>query len=321
MRAHSVRGLIGMICIAAWVSVGCSTSSAPLSSSVGTYVAAPPGAAKVRAGVTEFKVEAAPTSQPFAIGAGSLGEVAADELATLLAKSGRFDVVGRTALNQSLEQQGLSNIIQPGSLVRPAKVEGAEYILVGNLSNLSVTKKPATPSTFGKMKSWVQQSSQNKQVQIAATCNVGWKLIDPATGDVALSNNSQFARSGPASIFGIDVLEAAAATAQDVELPVSEDDREQVVRLALDDAVRKSLTKIDRFLQSRGGLQQGAVAATHPTSQPGQGSAAAGHSQGVPAPTAPKAPGVAVPAGKVCPACGALNDSAAKFCKRCGGNL
>jgi hypothetical protein len=122
------------------------------------------GAAKVRAGVTEFKVEAAPTSQPFAIGAGSLGEVAADELATLLAKSGRFDVVGRTALNQSLEQQGLSNIIQPGSLVRPAKVEGVEYILVGNLSNLSVTKKPATPSTFGKMKSWVQQSSQNKQV-------------------------------------------------------------------------------------------------------------------------------------------------------------
>jgi hypothetical protein len=33
---------------------------------------------------------------------------------------------------------------------------------------------------------------------------------------------------------------------------VSEDDREQIVRLALDDAVRKSLPKIDRFLQSRG---------------------------------------------------------------------
>jgi ribosomal protein L40E len=174
------------------------------------------------------------------------------------------------------------------------------------------------------MKSWVQQSAHNKQVQIAATCNVGWKLIEPSTGDVVLSNNSQFARTGPSSDFGIDVLQAAASQSADVELPVSEDDREQVVRLALDDAVRKSLAKIDRFLQSRGGLESGAVNLA-PSTKPA--------TRGAPTPPTPAPVGAArsqqaAPAalpkstpGKVCPACGALNDPAAKFCKRCGGNL
>lgn len=302
---------------------GCGGGGASIASSVGNYGTPPPGAAKARVGLTPLKVET-PTTHPSAVaGVSDLGDIAADELATLLAKSGRFDIVGRIALKQSLEQQGLADAVQAGALVHPAKVNGVDYVMVGSLSNLSVTKRPATPSTFGKMKSWVQQSTQNKQVQVAATCNVGIKLIEPATGDVMLSNNTQFARTGAASSMGLDVLQVSAS--ESGELPVSEDDREQIVRLALDDAVRKSLPKIDRFLQSRGGLEK-----ISPTTQPttARPSSATVTTPPTPAPAARTQPPAPAPAAtpastamKICPNCGAANDPAAKFCKKCGGNL
>jgi hypothetical protein len=47
------------------------------------------------------------------------------------------------ALKQSLEQQGLADAVQAGAMVRPAKVNGVDYVLVGSLSNLSVSKRPA----------------------------------------------------------------------------------------------------------------------------------------------------------------------------------
>ncbi|MGB7159756.1 MAG: CsgG/HfaB family protein [Tepidisphaeraceae bacterium] len=209
-----VRGAVVVVAIAATLAAGCSSGGgASIQTSVGNYYAPPPGIAKGRVGVSEFKVEAGADDPLAAVG--SLGEFAGDEVATLLAKSGRFNVVGRVALAQSLGQQGLSGVIEPGTLVRPATINGVEYVLVGTLSNLSIAKRPATPGMMGKMKSWVKQSTQNKQVQVIANCNVAMKLIEPKTGDIMLSTNSQFSRTGGATAMGIDVLDAAALQSGD----------------------------------------------------------------------------------------------------------
>ena len=318
--------LIVAIGLTLWMA-GCGGGGAPIAASVGSYGTPPPGAAKVRVGVTELKVEATPTTEPVAIAVGASPWAPATWATSpptswrrCWPRAGGSTLWGGSRSSSRSSSRGWPTPCRPGA-VRPAKVNGVEYILVGTLSNLSVTKKPATPSTFGKMKSWVQQSSQNKQVQVAATCNVGIKLVEPSTGDVVLSNNTQFARTGPASSMGLDVLQVSAS--QSGELPVSQDDREQVVRLALDDAVRKSLPKIDRFLQSRGGLEQAA-----PTTQPAQPLTPTAKTTPPPAPAARTQPPAAAPSNapaptamKICPSCGAANDPAAKFCRKCGGNL
>jgi hypothetical protein len=113
---------------------------------------------------------------------------------------------------------------------------------------------------------------------------------------------------------GLAILGANAESNADIQL--SEDDKGKILRLALDDAIRKSLPKIDKFLRN----------------QPAKGMTA---ESGAPAPATPVTPSAAtavpqaVPnsnnavqaAQKFCPQCGAANAADAKFCAKCGAKL
>jgi ribosomal protein L40E len=183
-----------------------------------------------------------------------------------------------------------------------------------------------------QVKDFVTRAGAKKDVLVTATCGVGFNVIDPATGDIVISNNSEFTRTAGAKDFGIDVMDDTSSVEAGAELPANNADREKVISLAVDDAIRKSLPKIDRFLASR---RTGAMAVT-PTAPPSHtvnindsAAPAAARDTMMPPTTAPaatpsaaSAPPTAVKAAtKTCPVCGAENDAAAKFCKKCGSKL
>jgi ribosomal protein L40E len=307
--------------------IGCGSGGgmAPMSQ-VGTYKPAPINAPRPRIGVTAFAIDA--TSAPESTDA--LSTAAADEMAQLLSSSGRFDVIGRAATEQLLQQQAAAGAIKPGVLLHPINISGIDYLLVGSINDLTIAREPASGNMFDRMKNWVQRSAENKDVIVQVHCGVGFSLIEPATGDIALSSNSEFSRTAPSASLGMDVMQNEVQSA--TTLPVTQSDRQQIIRLALDDAVRKALPKTDRFLASR------AQIAPNPGASFTSAASGAGATTNASPPKAPAAklpttaPAGAIPsvapaavqptaAYKIGPVCGAKNDPAAKFCKQCGAKL
>jgi curli biogenesis system outer membrane secretion channel CsgG len=307
-------------------SLGCFSSAPAPVNALGEYRPAPETADKPKVAVASMKVEGdAPSGATVGTAGANLGDVAADEMAKLMEKAGRVQVVPRTKLGEMLSQANAADALRPGALVRPVSLNGVDYVLVGTITNLSVTKRKETSDTWQKMKHWVEQSSSNRSVSVTTSCGVGFNLIDPATGDVVLSNNSEFNYSGPAVSLGLDVL--AAESSSPGVLPVTDEDRVQVIRLALDDAIHKSLPKTDRFLASRHGATPPAstAPALAATTAPVNSAAAAGATTPAPpsAPTTSSSVTTANPsaAKKICPTCGAENAATAKFCRQCGAKL
>jgi hypothetical protein len=236
--------------------------------------------------------EAHPATQPATTTrpAASLGDRAADEMASLLNQSGRFAAS------------------RPG----PA---ATDFILVGTIDGFQLDKKLADPNAgnvMDKARGLFDRvtGNQGDPVVVAAACNITIELKNPQTGDVVLSHFSEFRRSGPPASLDL-ASNAADRTA------VSDDDRGRVLRVALDDALRKSLAKVDRFIASLPPPQQqhAPVAGTANLSQPSGAGAAA------PATTGP-AP-VAAPTARLvtCPNCGNTNPAGAAFCSHCGAKL
>jgi hypothetical protein len=247
-----------------------------------------------------------------------LGDSAADELAGLLTRAGRFNVMDREKTGQLLVRQNAADALAPGTLIHPVKLEGTDYLLLGSLSHLSIARTKADPDMLKQMQQWIERSAENEDALLTVHCSVGLRLVDPATGAVVLSSSSEFARTAPAKSLGLDVMKTEAQA--DTALPVTPQDRKQIVRLALDDAVRKWLPATDRFLAGPSALTAaGGSSSPSPSTAP---AAPAGTSAApLPIPAAP-VPANASPAGyKTCPVCGARNDAAAQFCKECGAKL
>jgi membrane protease subunit (stomatin/prohibitin family) len=104
--------------------------------------------------------------------------------------------------------------------------------------------------------------------------------------------------------FGVEILGASATAG--AELKISDDDKGKVLRLALDEALRKMLPKIDAYLvrQSK----------TAPTPAPAaQAPAKAG--------AAPATRAVPAAAKKFCGQCGTAIAPGAKFCGNCGAKV
>jgi curli biogenesis system outer membrane secretion channel CsgG len=248
----------------------------------------------------------------------ALGEAAADHMALLLNRSGRFTAVSGRRLREMLRRQNLDDLFKAGALVRPAKIDGVDYVLVGGVTDLHVGKAVENnTSPVGKVKRLFQRASQDRKVVITASCGVGIQLVDPRTGDVMLGNNSEFKRTAYAADLGLDVLKVGADARG--EPVVSDSDREQVIRLALDDALRKSLPKIDRFLAnqqrrdaspSATSVASGWPVATTQPSTPDTTTSTLRHA-------AERAPSDLRP----CPTCGNATASAATFCNHCGARV
>ena len=277
-----------------------------LMANVGNYPPAPSGAAKPRVGVPSFKVT---TSGSFFGGGADLNDLAADQATTLLYKSGRFDLVERGQLTKLLDEQNLEGIVKAGELAKAGKVGGVDYLLLGRVTNLRVkredSRKGANVAGIGGMFSGL--GFDKKSTTVTTECGVDIRLVDPTTGKVVVAESSEFKRTDSANAMGISILGGHAEG--DANVSLSEDDKGKILRLALDDAVRKALPNIDEFLRHGNPVGSGPV--TPPV-----------------APVAPvtTVPPEAVPAQpsaekKFCPECGKPVAAGVKFCPNCGHKM
>src|SRR5690606_34233722 len=158
----------------------------------------------------------------------------------------RFRVIERAQLQKLLDEQNLEGIVKPGEMARPAQVRGVDYLLIGKVTNLRVKKEDQSRGfglgrVGGSLVNIGAADVQKKNVRISTESGVDIRLVAPSSGEVVVSNFSEYSRTDAASAMGVDILGASAKA--DANIDISEDDKGKILRLALDDAVRKSLPK------------------------------------------------------------------------------
>jgi curli biogenesis system outer membrane secretion channel CsgG len=329
IRSSGTFILMGLMALCGW-STGCASSSESaqrdkLTENVGRYDPPPSGVPKPRVGVPPFNVK---TGSGFS-GGSDLNDLAADQMTTLLDASERFSVIERAQLQKLLDEQNLEGIVQPGEMARPAQVRGVDYLLLGKVTNLSVKKEDKTRGFgLGQVGGLVNLGAadvKKKDVVVTTEAGVDIRLVDPTTGEILLSNSSDYKKTDSAGAFGLDILGASADA--DANIQISEDDKGKILRLALDDALRRSLPKLDRFLKSGKVKTAGAAAAAvaPPAPMPAAPAApvapvAPSNNVVAPAAAAP-APAAPVAGKKFCAHCGKEVAAGAKFCPFCGAKV
>ncbi len=233
---------------------GCASSSESaaadqLTKMVGVYEPPPSGLATARLGIPAFAVK------DRSLGA-DLADLAADQASTLAVRTERFDVIERAQLSKLLDEQGLEGIVKAGEMAQPAQVRGVDYLLLGRVTNLRVKSErtssglslgrlpiPGTNSAAG-IGDWKDESTTVK-----VECGVDLRLVDPTTGSVVAAEFGEFTRTDSIRSQGIAILGSNATG--DADLRVDQDSQGKILRLALDEAIRKMLPRIDRALKAR----------------------------------------------------------------------
>lgn len=312
MKIMGVRFSLAMVLLAGVAFCGgCASSSESaqrdaLTENVGKYPPAPQGVNKPRVGVPPFSVQA----QGMMAG-GDLNDLAADQMTSLLFLSDRFNVIERTQLQKLLDEQNLEGIVRPGELAKPGQVRGVDFLLLGKVTNLAVkTERKQRGFGLAQVGGLFGGADYKKtEITITTSCGVDIRLVDPTTGEVKAANFSEYTKTDAASAIGLDILGASADA--DANIQFSEDDKGKILRLALDDAVKKSLPQIDKFLRS-------------PENQSKETQSAGPVAPVTPAmPVAPAAVTPAEPAAakKFCPQCGKEVPAGVKFCPNCGAKV
>jgi curli biogenesis system outer membrane secretion channel CsgG len=283
-------------CLLAFAACTSSSESAnrdQMTANVGIYPPPPSGIQRVRVGVPTFQKGDKLTAE--------MAELAADQLVSLAANTDRFDVIERNQLDQLLKEQSLEGIVRGGELAAPAQVRGVDYLMFGKITNFKVKAEKTSkgfnlgnlpiPGTGGGL-GLFDINDQNSRIQVDV--GVDLRLVDPSTGQVAVSNFAEYQRVDSLGAMGVSVLGANAKA--EAELEVDADNQGKILRLAIDDCVRKMLPKVDSTLKARAKAAAPAgSAATAPTEAPAGGQAA-----------------------KFCSGCGKPLQADAKFCAGCG---
>lgn len=287
------------------LSLGCSHSSESaggdtLTANVGKYDPPPSGVARPRVGVPPFKIEGEGQFKETP----ALDDLAADQMDTLLGMSERFAVIERTQLKKLLNEQNMEGIVTPGELAKQGKVRGVDFLLLGKVTNLRVktehTKHELGIATFGGI--FGGGDVKKTTVTITTDCGVDIRLVDPSTGEQWVESFSEFKKTDSADSMGVAILGANAES--EAEIQLSEDNKGKILRLALDDAVRKALPKIDKKLRE-----------FTPKDQPAN--------TGGTTSTPPTGGGVSTPvaAKRFCPQCGKEVPGGSKFCPNCAAKI
>lgn len=253
LRVSSFAGIAAGLCLLLGSCASSSESAGrdTLTADVGRYSMPPSGLLRARVGVPPFEVK----------GAGITADVsglAADQLNTLLVNTERFDVIERTQLDQLLKEQSLEGIVKGSELARPAEIRGVDYLLLGKVTNLRVkaekTKKGFNlgsipiPGTGGRAAGLFD--FENKSSTITIDCGVDLRLVDPTTGAIAAADFSEYKKTDTIGATGLSIL--GANSDADATLNIDADNKGKVLRLALDDCIKKMMPKLDRALLERG---------------------------------------------------------------------
>lgn len=246
---------LALILVAA-VGASCSSTSEsaevqPLAANIGVYSPPPPGLTLPRVGIPAMEVGSDASA--------GMENIAADQLATLLVRTDRFDVIERSQLQKLLDEQGLEGTVVAEEASAKGRIRGVDYLLLGKVTNLRVKEtRTNNKSGFGNIVNIATENVSggiggldidSSKVEIKVECGVDLRLVDPTTGSTIEANFSEYTRTDKASSMGVQVLGVGAKG--DADIQMSDDDRGLILRLALDDAVRKMLPRIDRKLMQR----------------------------------------------------------------------
>jgi curli biogenesis system outer membrane secretion channel CsgG len=323
-------GLLCFVCGCA--NTGESASRDKLTQNVGNYAPPPSGLNednKPKVGVPPFKVETAGGVK----NTNNLPDLAADQMTTLLHRSGRFEVIERAQVEQLLDEQNMEGIVRPDQMAKAGQVLGVDYLLIGKVTNFRVKQDQTKTGLnlggiggavgggrFGAGNSGFDQKKQ----RITTECGVDIRLVDPTTGRTAVAHFGEFKRTDSAGAMGISVLSIGANA--DAEVSIEEDDAGKILRLAFDDALRKMMPEIDQKVMAKAGKRPEAnQGRTRTVAAPAEEADDEGADAGEDAATPPArnnaagtTNGGAAAAKKFCGECGAQVAAGAKFCPKCG---
>jgi len=237
-------GLLATLAFGACASSGESASADTLTAHVGMYNPPPSVSVRPRVGVPQFSVSGDGAKR-------EMNTVAADQMTTLLVQCSRFNMIERAQLETMLAEQKLEGIVKPGEMASTCAVRGVDYLLIGKVTNLRVkTVKKDSGFGLGKLGNFAGITDVSKdEVDVKTECGVDIRLVDPSSGEIVVANFSEFNRTDSATAYGIEIFGANAKSS--AEIDISEDDYGKILRLALDDALRKSLPKIDQWLLTK----------------------------------------------------------------------
>lgn len=246
-----MRSLISALSLVAigLLSVGCGSTRTTYSSdeataNVGVFSPPPAGVQRVKVGVPPFTITAKDVAPDTA-------QVAADQATTLMIMAQRFDVIERAQLDQLLKEQGLEGIVRTDEAAPVGQVRGVDALLIGKITNFSV-KKSKTKGGFGLVNigeviggADVSRSA----VEITVEIGVDLRLVDPSTGSIKAAHFGEFVRTDKSSAMGVQILGASAEG--DADLQIEDDNKGKLLRLALDDALKKMIPQVDVWLVQR----------------------------------------------------------------------
>lgn len=237
-------GLCAVLTLGSCATSGESASADRMTANVGQYNPPPAVSVRPRIGVPAFAVSGDAAKR-------EMNTIAADQMTTLMVNAGRFNVIERAQLETLLAEQNLEGIVKPGEMASTGEIRGVDYLLVGKVTNLRVkTTKKDSGFGLGNLGNVVGVTDVSKdEVEVKTDCGVDIRLVNPSTGEIVCANFSEFSRKDEAAAYGIEIFGANAKSSASIE--ISEDDYGKILRLALDDALRKSLPKIDQWLMSQ----------------------------------------------------------------------
>jgi curli biogenesis system outer membrane secretion channel CsgG len=287
--------------LTAWATTlaGCSDWTAPHPTQ--SYLAAPGQYAppaeplpKLKVAVPALAVEG-PTGIASDVDPQALG---ADELFALLDASARFDLTERIRLTQLLSNQGLTDMIAPGRLVHPGAIHGVEYLMFGQVRQLSVQKEPPPAKATLAGVEQMLHVGPGYVPKIIVSAKVDLQMVDAHTGAVAVAGHGGFQRTSTPGELGLQMTSDQLSAMSQVSLNAT--DTRTVMRLVLDDTLRPMIPRLDRWAA--------ALQSTAPSHEITFNTATQPAKAGTPVFTS----------ATICPECGAKVGADQEFCPNCG---
>ena len=224
------------------VLAGCGTSSSETVTrdkqpEVANYPPPPAGATtRLRAGVIEF------TDKSGANVAAAAGE----QLETLAVSSSRFNLIDRMAMKSLIKEQNLEGIVDPAELAKSGKIRGIDYMFIGSVTNFAL-KTEKTSNQGGVADRFLPGGGLLKidtsKTVITTDIGVDIKLVNTTTGEIVSKQFGEVKKEMSASAWGVRVLTIGGDARNNVQ--VDKDSQGKLMRIAVDEALRKMLPDID----------------------------------------------------------------------------
>jgi curli biogenesis system outer membrane secretion channel CsgG len=251
MRNHGLfPALAASLALAACTTSSESAARDTMTADVGRFSPPPSGIQRARVGVPPFEIKGAGITD-------DVSGLAADQATTLLIKTQRFDVIERAQLDQLLKEQKLEGVVKSDEMAKRGAVRGVDYLLLGKVTNMRVKGEKTgknlglgvlpIPGAAGRAAGLFDYTNESSTITVE--CGVDLRLVDPTSGSAVAAEFAEYKRTDTIGATGIRIIGANADA--DATLRIDADNQGKILRLALDDCLKKMMPDVDGVLLAR----------------------------------------------------------------------